>query len=270
MKILFQTGTPITAENLNLAQLATSKPGVLSGCDIYESDEYLVASQGCVQFSDGAIVYLDGTDRVKFDTLAHNEYYAYIVRYGNDFAFEVSMMLPEYEHIVLADIIITDNSIKIVNSKKSTSLNSELIIDGSSLHPNFLVYDETAFVATFSKDFTKLTTFLRIQVNNESYLGIPFTYPNFLATKIRLKAKLSSDTSLKLSLYQNGASVYTNDGIITQNDFNENDECVFDLQDATKNLKSGDICSIKLLLGQSTSEENGNSDIDIYSITLQT
>lgn len=272
MKTLFQTGTPITSENMNLAHLSNSKPGVLNGCEVYEDENSLVISSGCVQFNDGSIVYLDGTDKLQINSLAHNEYYVYIIRYGNDFSIEISIILPEeYEYIILANVILSDNLIKIINSKKSTSLSSEKIIDGCNLHPNFLIFDDTALTVVFDKnDFTQLKSSLRVQVNDDSFIGIPFTYPNFSVSKVKIKAKLSSDTKLKLELYCDGKSVFINDGVITQNEFDARDEYVFDLQDSTKNINSGDCCALKLLLGQSTSEENINSDIVIYSLTLQT
>lgn len=272
MRALFQTGTSITSENMNLAHLANGNPGVLLGCEVYEDGEYLVVSKGCVQFSDGLIVYLDGTDKVKHDALAHNEYYLYIVRYGNDFALEIKMVLPEYENIVLANVFISsENDIKIINTKKSTAVEAEKIIDGVMLNPIGLIYDESALTLAYNnKDFILYTTHLLVVVNRDSSLGFPFTYPNFNVSNIRLKAKLSSDTSLKLAVLSNGNTIYINDGIINQSSFDENDEYTFNLQDALASLKSGDCCCIKLMLSQSTQEENASSDIDIYSITLQT
>lgn len=270
MKILFQTGTVLTSENMNLAHLATGNPGVLSGCDVYLDDDYIKTVSGCVQFKDGTIVYLDGSDKIKYENFAHNEYYAYVVRYGNDYAFEVSIMLPEdYEYITLAEITILDiNNVQINNVKKSTIYNQEKIIDGYALHPDYIVHNEFVTL-TFSKDYSTYSTFLKAFVNGEGWLSFPFTYPNFNINKIKMKASLSSDTTLKLSVLCNGEVKYVNEGVLTNIDFDE-DEHTFDLKSALKNVKNGDICSIKINLGQTINEENVNSDINIYSLLLQT
>lgn len=265
MRILFQTGTAITSENLNLAHLATGNPGVLSGCEVYVDDNYLVLSTGCVQFTDGVLLYLDGTDKIQWDNLPHNKYYIYIVNYGNDYSLEVSILLPEdYKYVVLAEIEI-DDTITINNVKKSTTPDQEKIIDGYSLYANSI---SDNVEATFEKDSTLFFSYTKLNINNEGSFVIPFTYPIFNVKSIMLRASISSDTELNLELLHNGISKYTSE-IIRNTDF-ENDKHIFDLKEYANEIKNGDLCAIKLNLSQTINEENNNSDVVIYSLILQT
>lgn len=267
MRILFQTGTAITSENLNLAHLATGKPGVLSGCEVYIDDNYLIVSKGCVQFYDGVLVYLDGSDKLQWDNLPHNKYYMYLVNYGNDYSLEISILLPEdYKYVVLAEIEIEDNNtITINNVKKSTTPDQEKVIDGYSLYANSIVDNVEA---TFEKDSTLFFSYTKLSINNEGYFVIPFTYPNFEVKNIILRASLSSDTELNLELLHNGINKYTSE-ILRSTDF-ENNKHVFDLKEYANEIKNGDLCAIKLNLSQTINEENNDSDVVIYSVLLQT
>ena len=129
MKVLFQSGTFISAENLNLLSLAANDSGIVKGCKVYKDTltNSLKISDGFVQFKDGTLVYLKNEDNISLDNLTHDNYYIYVVRYGNNFVIESNMLLPsDYEYVLLATINVNDD-VEINNA--STHNNFEKIIE---------------------------------------------------------------------------------------------------------------------------------------------
>jgi hypothetical protein len=197
MKTIFKTGTVLTAENLNLAQLAYGNAGVINGSEVYVNGNNLIVSSGLLKFSDGMIVSLDGTDFFDWSNLAHNTYYCYAVRYGNDVTFSVSLVLPtEYAYILLATVTIGD-CCTVVNVQKSSVSKTEKTIDGSQLSATSVI-SENIDVDLVTDDDKKVKYLSGILQADKTFakVYIPFTSPMFTITKAKLKLKLSSDTIL--------------------------------------------------------------------------
>lgn len=270
MKTIFKTGTYLTAENLNLAQLAYGSAGVISGAEVYSNGNNLIVSSGLLKFSDGMIVSLDGTDYFDWSNLAHNKYYCFAVRYGNDVTFSVSLVLPtDYEYIILAVATIGD-SCTIVNVQKSSISKSEKIIDGIQLSPTSIIYDGlgTAELVTDSDKYVKYLSGIISAGSTSAKIYVPFTNPLFTITKAKLKLKLSSDTILGIYVYVDGKKMIPENNKIYGNTFTK-DNYTVDFGSIFSSIESGTSCSILLWLSQiSSSEENTTSDISLYSITL--
>ena len=263
MKVLFQSGTFISAENLNLLSLAANDSGIVKGCKVYKDTltNSLKISDGFVQFKDGTLVYLKNEDNISLDNLTHDNYYIYVVRYGNNFVIESNMLLPsDYEYVLLATINVNDD-VEIHNA--DTHDHFEKIIEGFSIKDSVLSSASVTNVNNV-KDYANYTIYFSATVKEKGFIAIPFTFPNFTIAKIRLKAVIDEDTELVLKI-NNGATTKYESKEISSSKF-INNEYEFNI-DSLGEIKNGDSCSLILYV---KSHDALNHDIKIYSILMQT
>ena len=265
MKVLFQSGTFISSENLNLLSAASNDCGVIKGCELYEDIDTnsLYITNGFVQFKDGTLVYLKDEDKISLDKLPRNNYYVYIVRYGNTFVLETNVLLPsDYEYVVLAEVNI-DDDVEIHNVKKVK--NYEKIIEGYSIKDSMLCSSNIIGIAN-SKDYTNYSIYFSATLSGgQGFIAVPFTFPNFKIAKVKLKAHIDENVGLTLKINKGSTTKYESKEI----NFNKfkDDEYEFNI-DKLDEIHNGDLCSI--ILSLSSTDNLTEHIIKIYSILMQT
>lgn len=267
MNILFQTGTGLTAKNLNLANLVNAKAGVLSGCSVYDDGGYLYVSSGTVMFNDGSIVVFDGNEYVDASALSGNGYHLLAVMYGNDVELELSLVYPEkYEYVELATVD-AGTSITIVNAEKSNEVKKSVVIDGPQLRPAALITDEGVISCTEVVNSVYNDKETAVVVDNNGIVYVPFTHPDFNIRNLTLFAELSNDTTLAVSVNVNGVEEYRSQ-TLTATDFTDG-SFSFNVGDSLLSGSMGDRCSVKVVIGQNSNENNVDSDLVLHSIVLK-
>jgi len=272
MRIIWQTGTVITADNLNLSQLAYGSPGIISGCSVYESNNYLYVSSGIIKFEDGMVVYLDGTDFVDFSSVAHSQYYLYAIQYGTSIELSLSLTLPSnYEYVLLATIQITDSGTIITNETVSSSVKSEMSLFGNVLSQ--ASYDSGISSITPSVNETLEFPYISIITASASSGGslyIPFVMPKYAPTKFNIRGIMSSDTLIGISFLVGGVpTTFSNNKILYTSMTSIENEVSLSLGSILSSVNEGTLCAIKISISQiSGGDEDTSADLQLYSIRL--
>lgn len=267
MNLLFQTGTSLSAENLNRTNLVNSNPGVIEGCLAYAEGQVVHVNKGTIMFSDGAIATTDGTETIDASSISGNGYSLVAVRYGNDVDLELLLALPEnYEYVVLASVDV-GTYVSVSNVGKSNEEKRSLVIDGIGLSPQSVVLGEGIISANQVIDALYMDKYLAVKVDSEGEVYIPFTHPGFDIRRIELTGKVSSDTELMVSVQVNSSRKF-NSSIFSASSF-DNGKLYISVGDSLAQAVLGDRCAIALTIKQTSGDNNVDSDLSLVSVVLR-
>ena len=269
---LFKTGSYLTADNLNTAQLAYGLPGIISGASVYSSATNVLSIQkGIIKFSDGSIVSLDGTDYLDISGLSQTTYYVYLVKYGEDVSLEINITTPtDYIYVTLAVVTVTNDSVSIVNENPSATANCNLVLEGNNLVQN-AIYSTSELSVSLAENETLGIKYLNCITQasaSEGSLCFGFLYPSWSIRNIKILGTSSADTILAVNIIVNGTTISLSNNIIYNSGLSLSKYTSVQVLDKLEGITEGTPCSIKITISQTLSNEEQGTDLQLYGLKL--